>query len=92
MGARTYPLLSNASETGSWVSWPGGRGVFTVEATWGGGTVKLQYKGPNGTAIDAGSDATLTANGGCVFELPAVDIRANVATATAVYANAQITD
>jgi len=82
-------LLSNVSATGSWFNWPGGRGVFSAEATWGGGTVKLQYKGPNGTAVDAGTDTTLTANGGGVFELPACQIRANVATATAVYAFAR---
>lgn len=92
MGARTYTLLSNASADGSYVSWPGGRGIFTAEATWGGGTVTLQYKGPNGTAIAAGSDTTLTANGGGVFELPAGDIRAAVATATAVYAQVQKID
>lgn len=82
-------LLSNASATGDWVDWPGGRGVFMAEATWGGGTVKLQYEGPNGTGIDAGSDTTLTANGGGVFELPGCRIRAHVATATAVYATAK---
>lgn len=51
--------------------------------------MKLQYKGPNGTAIDAGTDTTLTADGGGVFELPAGQIRASVATATAVYASAR---
>jgi len=51
-------LLSNASATGNWVAWPGGRGEFRVEATFGGG----------------------------IFELGAGEIRANVATATAVYA------
>lgn len=83
-------LLSNASATGSALQWPGGRGVFSASATWGGGTVKLQYLGPDGTTwIDAGSDTTLTANGGGVFELPACQVRANVATATAVYAFAR---
>ena len=81
-------LLSNASATGSWLQWPGGSGLFSVEATWGGGTVKLQYKAPNGTAVDAGPYTTLTANGGGIFDLPPGEIRANVATATAVYASA----
>jgi len=79
-------LLSNGSATRSWFDWPGGSGEFSVEASWGGGTVKLQYKGPNDTAIDAGSDTTLTANGGGIFTLGAGSIRANVATSTAVYA------
>lgn len=81
-------LASNASATGDWVAWPGGRGEFRVEATWGGGTVKLQCKGPNGTAQDVGTDTTLTADGGGIFELGAGEIRANVATATGVYAMA----
>jgi hypothetical protein len=79
-------LLSNASATGNWVAWPGGRGEFRVEATFGGGTVKLQCKGPNGTAQDVGTDTELSAAGGGIFELGAGEIRANVATATAVYA------
>ena len=81
-------LASNASATGDWVAWPGGRGEFRVEATWGGGTVKLQCKGPNGTAQDVGTDTTLTADGGGIFELGAGEIRANVATSTGVYAMA----
>jgi len=70
------------------MEWRGGIGLFSAEATWGGGTVKLQYKGPNGTAIDAGVDTTLTANGGGLFELPPGNIRASITTATAVYASA----
>lgn len=81
-------LVSNASATGAWFAWPGGRGEFRVEATFGGGTVKLQCKGPNGTAQDVGVDTTLTAAGGGIFELGAGEIRCNIATATAVYAMA----
>lgn len=84
-----HQLLSNASATGGEFIWQGGRGHFAAVATWGGGTVKLQYLGPNGTTwIDAGPDTTLTADGGGNFELPPCRIRANVATATAVYAHA----
>lgn len=79
-------LLSNASATGNWVAWPGGRGEFRVQATWGGGEVKLQCKGPNGTEQDVGTDVTLDADGGGIFELGAGEIRAAVTTATAVYA------
>lgn len=81
-------LASNASATGAWFQWPGGRGEFRVEATFGGGTVKLECKGPNGTAMDVGTAVTLTANGGGIFELGAGEIRANIATATGVYAMA----
>jgi hypothetical protein len=81
-------LASNASATGDWVAWPGGRGEFRVEGTFGGGTVKLECKGPNGTAQDVGTDTTLSADGGGIFELGAGEIRANIATATGVYAMA----
>jgi len=81
-------LASNASATGDWVYWPGGRGEFRVEATFGGGTVKLECKGPNGTAQEVGTDTTLNADGGGIFELGAGEIRCNIATATGVYAMA----
>lgn len=79
-------LLSNASADGSSVDWPGGTGVMYAEATWGGGTVKLQTQSPNGTWMDVGAGVTFTANGIGGFLLPAGPIRATCATATAVYA------
>jgi len=82
-----YTLLSNASATGGWVSWPGGKGDFRVEATFGGGSVSLECKGPNGTAIPVSAATTLSANGRAVFELAAGEIRAAVVTATAAYAS-----
>ena len=83
-------LASNASETPSTeFLWPGGLGLFTAEATWGGGTVSLQFKTVNGTWIAVGTNTTLTANGGGGFILPAgTSIRAAITTATAVYAYA----
>lgn len=81
-------LASNASATGDWFQWPGGRGEFRVEATWGGGSVTLQCKGPNGTAQNVGADTTLGADGGGIFELGAGEIRCHIATATGVYAMA----
>lgn len=80
-------LASNASATGNWYAWPGGRGEFRVEGTFPG-TVKLECKGPNGTAMDVGTATSLTANGGAIFELGAGEIRCNIATATGVYAMA----
>ena len=85
----TYTLVSNGSVTGSPQWWPGGAGEFTAEATWGGGTVKLQTQTQNGTWIDVGPDVILTANGGGGFYLPPSMIRASVATATVVYAYAR---
>jgi len=80
-------LASNASATGDWFMWPGGRGEFRVEGSFPG-TVKLECKGPNGTAQDVGVNTTLTASGGGLFELGAGEIRCNIATATGVYAMA----
>lgn len=81
-------LLSNASATGDSVVWGGGRGVFCATATWGGGSVTLQYLGPDGSTYVTAATA-LTANGLVSFELPPGRIRAAVVTATAVYANAE---
>lgn len=80
-------LLNNASATGSAVQWDGGRGVFSVVATFGGGNVALQYLGPDeSTWLTVGS--ALTANGLASFDLPPGRIRAAVTTATGVYARA----
>jgi len=81
-------LLSNEAVTSEWKQWPGGVGLFSAEATWGGGSVSLEYKLPNGTAVAAGANTTLTANGGGLFELPPCQIRAAVVVATAAYATA----
>lgn len=80
-------LASNASADGAATFWYGGHGLFTAEATWGGGTVKLQFKSLNGTWLDVPS-ASLTANGAKEFYAPPGELRASVATATAVYAYA----
>ncbi len=67
--------------------WKGGKGVFIAEATWGGGTVKLQAYSPHGTAIDV-PNVSLTANGIVAFDLPPGQIIVNIATSTHVYAYA----
>jgi hypothetical protein len=41
-------LLENGSATGDWVYFPGGNAVFSVVATFGGGTVALEVLGPDG--------------------------------------------
>lgn len=85
-------LLSNASATGEWVQWGGGTGVFTAVGTFGGATVTLQYKGPDGsTAVAMGTDTTLTANGGGGFIYPPGQIRAAVSggSPSGLYAQAE---
>lgn len=91
-------LLSNATATGEWKFWPGGRGFLSVVATdLDGESVTLQMLGPDGaTAINAsdvgGDAATLSANGGLLFELPPCQVRAAVSegggTTVAIYARA----
>lgn len=81
-------ILSNASATSAAKKWPGGVGLFAVKATWGGGSVALQFQLPDGSTWVTPTDGSLTADGGLIFELPPCLIRAAVTTATAVYARA----
>lgn len=83
-------LISNGTATGDAMQWPGGEGTFSVVGTFNGATIKLQYLGPDGsTWMDAGVDATLTAAGGCNFQLASGLIRASVTgTPTGIYATA----
>lgn len=87
-------LLANASATGVGYEWPGGEGVFMAEFT--GGTVTLEYNGPNpdtDTWYAVGTDTTLASSGAAVFYLPAKTvIRAAVAGATAAYATVKQVD
>lgn len=90
MRGHTLILASNeAAGNGPAQYWPGGRGYFTAEATWGGGSAKLQVMSLNGTWLDVTS-ITLSANGGIAFELPPSSIRTVTATATAAYVYAQV--
>lgn len=83
-------LASNAAAgTGTAAFWPGGRGYFSAQATWGGGSAKLQYLlADNTTWIDVTS-ITLSANGGIAFELPPGQVRTVTATGSAFYVYAQ---
>lgn len=79
------PLLNavSANANGSDAVWPGGAGCFMVQATsYGGGTVKLQFKLPNGNYVDVGTDVTMTADGVGGFNLPQGTIRATLTGAT----------
>lgn len=88
MHTASVTLLTNGSATSAAQNWPGGKGLFSVKATFGGGSVALQYLLPDLVTWATPTDGSLTADGGVVFELPPVPIRALVTTATAVYATA----
>lgn len=62
----------------------GGKYIYTGEATWGGGSAKLQIQTLHGTWIDVPS-GSLSANGMLQVELPQGLVRLVVATATAFY-------
>lgn len=79
MRAQRVDLLINGNATGNAAIWPGGRGLFTADGTFGGATVKLQFLGPTGSWIDAGPYTTLTAAGGGIFDLPQGQVRVNLA-------------
>lgn len=90
MATGNLTLLDNGSATGEWMEWNGGMGIFTVEGTFGGATIKLQFKTVNGTTMDAGTDTTLTANGAGRFFLPPAEIRVNISgSPSAIFAFAQ---
>lgn len=80
-------LLDNTGAALPGVKWVGGMGMCSVHATFGGGTVTLQYMDPKSPAtwIAVGTDTTFSADGGGGFVLPAGTlIRVSIATATAV--------
>lgn len=62
----------------------GGKYAFMAEATWGGGSAKVQVQTPNGTWMDV-PNTTLSANGFVSVELPPGQARVVVATSTAAY-------
>lgn len=94
MRAARLDLLNNESATGAVGTWPGGRGLFSADGTFGGATVKLQFLGPAGNWLDAGTYTTLTAAGGGNFDLPQGQIRAAVSggTPSGLYAYACVID
>jgi hypothetical protein len=88
MRAGNITLFSNDSAgNGTAYAWQGGKGMFAATATFGGGSVKLQFLLLNGTYVDVAS-CTLTAAGTATFELPIGWIRAVGTTASGIYAYA----
>lgn len=91
VSGRVFNLAINAGAAQSpvVVAWPGGTGLFTVEATFGGGNVNLQVKSQNGTLLDVSAATKMTASGVASFTLPAGSlIQATITTSSAVYAYA----
>lgn len=85
-------LITNggAVANGADFDWPGGAGLMSAEATAWAGTCKLQYKTPNSTYIDVGTDVTFTANGIGGFNLPECTIRAVHTTAAPTALNVYV--
>lgn len=78
----------NASVTTAGQTLYGGKYAMVIIATYGGGTVKLQYLGPDGTTwLDVGTSTTFTAApaGIITVDLPPGQYRLNIATSTGVY-------
>lgn len=75
MAARGKALLENASATGSWVGWEGGRTSLVTFGTLPT-TYKLQLLGKdNSTAVDV---ATITAAGLTSYDLPPGQYRMSI--------------
>lgn len=92
--------FSNIAATTSPFTIKGGGYLVSVSATFGGGSVKLQILGPDGTTYldikqpfdNAGTEqddviSTWSANGAKLMPLCAGQYRLTITTATAVYAN-----
>ena len=93
----TLKLFENAFGilASPWYNWPGGHGVFLVNATtWEeGGIVKLQFLGPDHeTAVDMGDATNLMGEGHGEFWLGPGKIRAIIpdTISTNVYATVQL--
>jgi len=81
MNSYRVDILSNAGAgNGSPFEWRGGRGVMVTEATFTGGSVKLQMQGPQGNWIDV-PNAEAFNNDILKFELPQSQVRAVVSAA-----------
>lgn len=66
----------------------GGKYAVAAVATFGGGSVKLQALGPDGsTYLSVASGTDFTAAGYGVIDLPPGQYRFTIATASAVYAS-----
>ncbi len=60
---KQYIFLENGSATSGDIDFDGGNAVFFADGTFGGATLTLQIKSPNGTYMTVGANTTLTAAG-----------------------------
>lgn len=78
-------------------NWSGSKrnaiGHFRAEGSFGGGTLKLQFKAVDSdTFVDVGSEVTLTADGNGAFRLPSGKLRVNMASSTTPNVNFDINE
>ena len=86
MRAHEAVKFENIAATTSAFTLNGGEYVFTVTATFGGGSVGVEVLGGNGSSWLLVATA-LTAAGFATYKLPPGQYRVVIATATAVYAS-----
>jgi hypothetical protein len=91
MAASGSELLNDASATGSWVAWPGGRTSLVVYLGSSGAlptTLKLQALAKdNSTAIDV---ATIAAVGLSTYDLPKGKYRMSISGGSPAHINADL--
>jgi len=81
-------LASSISASTAAFQLRGGKYAVAAVATFGGGSVKLQALGPDGsTYLSVASATDFSAAGYGTVDLPAGQYRFTIATATAVYAS-----
>lgn len=86
MRAQEGQIFSNISANTAAFKLTGGRYLACATATFGGGSIKLQKLGPDGTTYVSVAAATDFSAAGCgIAEVPPGDYRFTIATATAVY-------
>lgn len=81
-------IYSNISANTADFQLRGGKYGMSCVATFGGGSIKLQKKGADGTTYQSVSSGTdFTAAGYATVDVPPGNYRLTIATASAVYAD-----
>jgi hypothetical protein len=79
IGTKQGTTTVGGAATGSAFTCPGGLCVFSVVGTFGGATVALYVRGPDGTTwLNAGVNTTLTAAGMGTVYLPPCEVQAQI--------------
>lgn len=87
MNATECKAFANISASTAAFRLKGGKYAAAAIATFGGGSVKLQVLGPDGsTYLSVASGADFSAAGYATVDLPPGQYRFTIAAATAVYA------